>query len=91
MIGIIYLLLYAIPVYYFIYRVLFVARYGDEHYCRCCGYNVRGLTGFRCPECGNDLKQVGIVRGRPALEKKWLAIIILAYLLFIAAVAVATW
>ena len=30
--------------------------------CGQCGYAVRGLTTFVCPECGADLRQVGIVR-----------------------------
>ena len=25
---------------------------GTEHYCLSCGYNLRGLAGGRCPECG---------------------------------------
>src|SRR3954453_23556332 len=28
--------------------------------CRACGYAVRGLPSFRCPECGSDLREVGI-------------------------------
>jgi hypothetical protein len=37
--------------------------------CGRCGYPVRGLPSFDCPECGNDLRVVGIVtavvRSRP--------------------------
>jgi len=33
-----------------------------EPLCGNCGYNVRGLTTFICPECGQDLRDVGIVR-----------------------------
>lgn len=28
--------------------------------CGQCGYQVRGLTTFTCPECGSDLREVGI-------------------------------
>ena len=28
--------------------------------CGACGYQVRGLSGLRCPECGSDLREVGI-------------------------------
>jgi hypothetical protein len=28
--------------------------------CRVCGYSVHGLVSWQCPECGSDLRQVGI-------------------------------
>ena len=28
--------------------------------CRACGYAVKGLPSFICPECGSDLRDVGI-------------------------------
>ena len=31
-----------------------------EPSCRACGYAVRGLPSFTCPECGRDLREVGI-------------------------------
>jgi hypothetical protein len=31
-----------------------------EPSCRACGYAVRGLPSFTCPECGSDLRDVGI-------------------------------
>ena len=31
-----------------------------EPSCRACGYAVRGLPSFICPECGSDLREVGI-------------------------------
>jgi len=40
---------------------------GDgEPRCGACGYSVRGLTALCCPECGADLRGVGIVRRDPA-------------------------
>jgi len=39
---------------------------GDLPTCGHCGYAVTGLTTFTCPECGSDLREVGIVRGRNA-------------------------
>jgi predicted Zn-ribbon and HTH transcriptional regulator len=29
--------------------------------CANCGYNVHGLPGSRCPECGSQLRAVGLV------------------------------
>src|SRR4051812_24607510 len=46
-------------------------RRGADPSCGRCGYLVKGLTTFTCPECGSDLREVGIVRrptgadGRP--------------------------
>lgn len=34
----------------------------DTPACGQCGYCVRGLPTFTCPECGSDLREVGIVR-----------------------------
>ena len=37
--------------------------------CAHCGYSVRKLGSFTCPECGNDLRQVGVIRPpRPTSE-----------------------
>ncbi len=33
----------------------------QEPVCGKCGYLVKGLTTFTCPECGSDLREVGIV------------------------------
>lgn len=35
-----------------------------EPRCGQCGYCVRGIEGLICPECGSDLREVGIVTGR---------------------------
>ena len=32
--------------------------------CGKCGYSVKGLESMTCPECGADLREVGIKRGR---------------------------
>lgn len=29
--------------------------------CGCCGYDTRGVSTLQCPECGSDLRQVGII------------------------------
>ncbi len=41
----------------------------DAHsFCGKCGYSVRGLTTFQCPECGSDLRKVGIT---PTVSSRW--------------------
>ncbi len=35
--------------------------------CGQCGYIVRGVAGVNCPECGADLREVGIVTGKSGL------------------------
>lgn len=35
-------------------------RSSGEPGCGRCGYAVRGLSTFNCPECGSDLREVGI-------------------------------
>ena len=37
---------------------------GNEMACGGCGYAVRGLEALNCPECGADLRMVGINRGQ---------------------------
>jgi hypothetical protein len=40
--------------------------------CGACGYPVQGLPSFTCPECGKDLRQVGIITPRQdALVSLW--------------------
>jgi len=36
---------------------------GNEMACGSCGYAVRGLTQWACPECGADLREAGIRSG----------------------------
>lgn len=43
-------------------------RGGDgEPRCGKCGYLVRGLSALNCPECGADLREVGITRTAPVM------------------------
>ena len=37
--------------------------------CAGCGYSVHGLTGFTCPECGRDLREVGILTPHTAARR----------------------
>ena len=48
---------------------------GGASTCGNCGYDVTGLTDLRCPECGSDLRQVGIIAGgtRRALSPYFIA------------------
>ncbi|MFN3166253.1 MAG: hypothetical protein ACE37H_04225 [Phycisphaeraceae bacterium] len=39
------------------------SRSGGEMACGSCGYAVRGLTQWACPECGADLREAGIRSG----------------------------
>ena len=45
---------------------------GAEPACGACGYSVRGLSTMICPECGSDLREVGIVppAKSPAKDRK---------------------
>ncbi len=56
-----YLLTSLVGLTYLWYRVLKGKRGGDLPTCAKCGYAVRGLPGLDCPECGADLREVGIV------------------------------
>jgi len=37
-------------------------RLADGGVCGQCGYSVKGLSALNCPECGSDLREVGIER-----------------------------
>jgi len=50
------------------------AQYGKV--CGQCQYPVRDLPSFTCPECGNDLREVGIVSIAPRPRRKALTIIV---------------
>jgi len=43
----------------------------DGAVCGKCGYSTRGLPGLDCPECGSDLREVGIVLPQKAGPKIW--------------------
>jgi hypothetical protein len=51
----------AAAVYAFHRRRLKRAGAASPRACGRCGYDVRGLPTFACPECGSDLREVGIV------------------------------
>jgi hypothetical protein len=58
-------------VLFFLFRLVYRGLgYGGvrEPSCGSCGYPVRGLGTFACPECGRDLREAGIVT--PSLEWK---------------------
>jgi hypothetical protein len=42
-------------------RVLWRRKSVTQPACGNCGYFVRGIAGFTCPECGQDLREAGIV------------------------------
>ncbi len=45
-----------------------------EMACGGCGYAVRGLEALNCPECGADLRMVGINRGASGSRKTGIAL-----------------
>lgn len=56
-----YLLASLVGLFYLWYRVYKGKSGGDLPICAKCGYAVRGLMGLDCPECGADLREVGIM------------------------------
>ena len=56
----------------------------DGGTCGGCGYMVRGLSTLRCPECGADLREVGINKPAKRSSKALtILIILLGVLLFL--------
>ncbi|MGQ9649576.1 MAG: hypothetical protein ACUVXJ_05670 [Phycisphaerae bacterium] len=55
-------------------------RHVGEPACGKCGYAVRGLPTFTCPECGSDLREVGIVtEGQSSMSpamRGWLLVLV---------------
>jgi len=47
---------------------------GGDMSCGGCGYAVRGLEGLNCPECGADLRQVGINRGQNTSKRGFMVV-----------------
>ena len=45
-----------------VYFAMSAALRRREPACGKCGYSSRGLSNFECPECGADLREVGIER-----------------------------
>jgi hypothetical protein len=64
--------------------VILITRRGGRHVgepaCGKCGYAVRGLPTFTCPECGSDLREAGIVTegqsSMPPAVRGWLLVLI---------------
>src|SRR5687768_7245870 len=52
-------------------------RAGDWREPRCgrCGYIVRGIPTFVCPECGSDVREVGITTGKTS-HSPWIAFLL---------------
>ncbi|MDB5354604.1 MAG: hypothetical protein JWN24_1057 [Phycisphaerales bacterium] len=50
---------------------------GNEPRCGKCGYMVRGLATFVCPECGSDLREVGIDTGHTR-QPAWVVALVLS-------------
>ncbi|WP_432799112.1 hypothetical protein [Poriferisphaera sp. WC338] len=48
--------------------LIFSDRRHSEQGCGKCGYLVKGLSGLNCPECGADLREVGI--GKPGRSRR---------------------
>ena len=48
---------------------------GTSGRCGWCGYSVEGLESMACPDCGKDLRQVGITRAYQ-LSKAYLILLI---------------
>ena len=44
--------------------------------CGKCGYQVRGISTLNCPECGADLREVGIVKGKSSKVMVWVAVVV---------------
>lgn len=51
---------------------------GQDSGCGKCGYSVRGATHFSCPECGSDLREVGITRPNSSRERKKIAFFVVS-------------
>jgi len=47
----------------------------DGAVCGKCGYSARGLPGLDCPECGSDLREVGIVLPEKKGPQAWVWIL----------------
>jgi predicted RNA-binding Zn-ribbon protein involved in translation (DUF1610 family) len=60
--GLIELMFVFLALGFFVAYLLFRRkRASADPVCGKCGYQVRGLTTFTCPECGSDLREVGIL------------------------------
>ncbi len=77
--GAITLLLFIAIAIFLIRRRRSVPPPDSEGSCGRCGYLVKGLTTFTCPECGSDLRQVGLIHPRngdtPRAGAPWLIVL----------------
>jgi len=48
--------------------------------CRWCGYPATGLESFTCPECGKDLRQVGIITTKVSKRRKPISLLLTWFL-----------
>lgn len=69
MFGFLYLLLLGVPALLGVRRKLLRLRKGDEPRCGRCEYNLTGLPGDRCPECGGLFQEVGVQKGTFVLSE----------------------
>jgi hypothetical protein len=44
--------------------------------CGKCGYQVRGISTLNCPECGADLREVGITKSKSSNAGIWIAVVL---------------
>ena len=58
--------------------------------CGVCGYSVEGLSVLQCPECGADLREVGITAGNKTRERFIRIAIMLGYTAAVVACALLT-
>ena len=59
--------------------------------CGNCGYPTRGIAELRCPECGADLREVGIDRSDPSSRRAKTLVIALIYSTVFLIAATAVW
>ncbi|MDX1683323.1 MAG: hypothetical protein R3336_09400 [Phycisphaeraceae bacterium] len=71
LVPVLLIVLVVLPLWGLIRGIILLVRggKGDSMVCGHCDYAVKGLTKMSCPECGADLREVGIQRegGRSTL------------------------
>ncbi len=71
-----------------VWRLAGRSRNGEQS-CGKCGYSVRHLTTFNCPECGADFREVGI-RRQPG-SRRILPAVVMGMFVFYIVLAGITW